>query len=67
MSIIKRRIKSGFREHSTKTTNPSDLFKTLVHQEGYDYLRDIQKEFLEKWEDKRDQRDIVGILNTGAG
>ncbi|WP_449355707.1 DEAD/DEAH box helicase [Virgibacillus natechei] len=67
MSILKRRIKSGINVGATKITNPSDLFKTLIHQEGYDYLRDIQKEFLEKWDDKRSHRDIVGILNTGAG
>jgi len=52
MSILKRRIKSGINVGATKITNPSDLFKTLIHQEGYDYLRDIQKEFLEKWDDK---------------
>lgn len=67
MSILKRRIKSGISVDGPKITKPSDLFRTLIHQEGYDYLRDIQKEFLEKWDDKRDQRDIVGILNTGAG
>jgi hypothetical protein len=30
-------------------------------------LRDIQKEFLQQWHNKRSQRDVVGILNTGAG
>ncbi|WP_432681229.1 DEAD/DEAH box helicase [Bacillus velezensis] len=67
MSVFKNRIKSGSTTKTKKIINPSDLFKSLIHQEGYDYLRDNQKEFLQKWDENRNQRDIIGILNTGAG
>lgn len=67
MSIFKNRIRDGFDNVSQKTIDPTEIFKTLIHQEGYDYLRDIQKEFLQNWHEIRNQRDVVGILNTGAG
>lgn len=67
MSMFKNRIKVGQISGSLKPTDPTEIFKTLIHQEGYDYLRDIQKEFLQQWHHKRSQRDVVGILNTGAG
>ncbi|USK44093.1 DEAD/DEAH box helicase [Cytobacillus oceanisediminis] len=67
MSLFKNRIKGGHSSGSLRPTDPTEIFKTLIHQEGYDYLRDIQKEFLLQWHSKRSQRDVVGILNTGAG
>ncbi|MDA2358404.1 DEAD/DEAH box helicase [Bacillus cereus] len=67
MSLFKKRIKGGNVGHSQRNINPTEIFKTLIHQEGYDYLRDIQKEFLQKWYSNHSQRDVVGILNTGAG
>ncbi|WP_079474036.1 DEAD/DEAH box helicase [Marinococcus halophilus] len=67
MNIFKRKIRSEHTDHTKKIIDPIELFKSLVHQEGYDYLRDIQNEFLQTWHQKRDLKDIVGILNTGAG
>lgn len=67
MSLFKNRIKGGYSSGNIKPIDPSEIFKTLIHQEGYDYLRDIQKEFLQQWQEKRAQKDLVGILNTGAG
>jgi replicative superfamily II helicase len=67
MSRFKERISGGSGIKETRLIDPSEIFKSLVHQEGYEYLRDIQKEFLDKWMQRRDERDIVGKLNTGAG
>jgi DEAD/DEAH box helicase/Helicase C-terminal domain len=67
MSLFKNRIRGGNSGLPQKPTDPTEIFKTLIHQEGYDYLRDIQKDFLKLWHSKRQQRDLVGILNTGAG
>ncbi|WP_176510758.1 DEAD/DEAH box helicase [Bacillus cereus] len=67
MSIFKKRISNSLDFEKANRINPIDLFKHLTPQEGYNYLRDIQKEFLLRWNDIRDQRDIVGKLNTGAG
>ncbi|MBM0067985.1 DEAD/DEAH box helicase [Alkalicoccobacillus gibsonii] len=68
MSLFKKRIQNSKNRVSKNSTNPIDIFKTLIHQEGYDYLRDVQKEFLLKWyEYERSTKDVVGVLNTGAG
>ncbi|MFH0345882.1 DEAD/DEAH box helicase [Bacillus vallismortis] len=67
MSLFKSRIRGGKIDGPQKSTDPTEIFKTLIHKEGYDYLRDIQKDFLKLWNSKRSQKDIVGILNTGAG
>jgi len=68
MSRFTERISGGSnRAKRTVLIDPTEIFKSLVHQEGYEYLRDIQKEFLDKWMERRTERDIVGKLNTGAG
>jgi hypothetical protein len=67
MSLFKNRIRGGNGDGPQKPIDPTEIFKTLIHQEGYDYLRDIQKEFLQRWHQNRAQKDVVGILNTGAG
>lgn len=66
MSIFKNRI-SGRITDNKHIVEPTELFTSLIHQEGYDYLRNVQEEFLKLWHLKRAQRDIVGKLNTGAG
>jgi replicative superfamily II helicase len=49
-------------------TNPKEIFlNELVHEQGYEYLRENQARFLEEWYKNKSQRDVVGILNTGAG
>jgi Superfamily II helicase len=67
MSIFRNRIRGGGGDGPQKPIDPTEIFKTLIHHEGYDYLRDIQKEFLLRWHRDRTQKDVVGILNTGAG
>lgn len=67
MSIFKKRISNSFDFEKANRTDPIELFKHLTPQEGYSYLRDIQREFLVRWDEVRSQRDIVGKLNTGAG
>lgn len=48
--------------------DPKEIFKKeLVHLPGYEYLRDNQATFLAEWYKNKQQRDVVGILNTGAG
>ncbi|NUU61119.1 DEAD/DEAH box helicase [Paenibacillus agri] len=67
MSLFRNRIRGGGGGGPQKPIDPIEIFKTLIHQEGYDYLRDIQSDFLKLWHSKRVDRDVVGILNTGAG
>lgn len=67
MSLFKNRIRGGHVDGPQKSTDPTEIFKTLIHKEGFDYLRDIQKDFLKLWNVQRSQKDVVGILNTGAG
>lgn len=66
MGILDR-VKSGANIEDEKLVSTLDIFDSLIHQEGYSYLRSNQKDFLVSWEKIRDKRDVVGILNTGAG
>lgn len=53
-----------------KTNNPintKEIFYSLNKQSGYEYLREAQGKFLDIWEERKNNRDIVGVLNTGAG
>ena len=54
---------------NTKATsnNPIDIFNYLDKKDGYGYLRTNQSDFLSEWEKRRNERDIVGIMHTGAG
>lgn len=46
---------------------PWEIFDNLVSNKEYGYLRAAQKEFLQEWYEKRKTKDIIGLLNTGAG
>lgn len=46
---------------------PIDIFNYLDKKEGYGYLRQNQSDFLTEWDKRRDERDIVGVMHTGAG
>lgn len=48
-------------------TDPSKLFSALPRPGGYPYLRNVQDEVLKKWHARRNERDIVIKMNTGAG
>lgn len=60
-------VKNSKDSEGPKPISSLDIFDSLIHKEGYGYLRSNQKDFLTAWEKKRDQKDVVGILNTGAG
>jgi replicative superfamily II helicase len=57
----------GQGEPSETPIHPIELFHTLFHQEGYEYMRGVQEEILKEWDEIRPQRDIIGKMNTGAG
>lgn len=59
-----KNVESGMEK---KKTNPIEIFNSLNHKMGYEYLRDIQATFLKEWYLSREERDVVGIANTGSG
>lgn len=68
MSFFEKRMKQYSTVTKENNINPIDLFyKELIQEKGYNFLRDTQTYFLNRWHDKRDDKDIVGILDTGAG
>lgn len=50
-----------------KKVNPIEIFETLNHEIGYEYLREVQATFLKEWWTNKEKQDIVGIVNTGSG
>lgn len=67
MSLLKKKIQRKPQKNHTTVLEPTEIFKYLTPQEGYNYLRDVQKEFLMSWHQRRNERDVIGKLNTGAG
>lgn len=55
--------------HDRETpVEPRELYLSLPDKaKGYGYLRDVQGQVLEAWHDRRDERDLVIKVNTGAG
>jgi len=45
---------------------PSRIFSALPHR-AFPYLRDVQDQVLDRWFERRAQRDVVIKMNTGAG
>lgn len=43
------------------------MFSELKRQPGYGYLRTNQERFLLEWNQRRDEKDLVGLLETGSG
>lgn len=64
---LKDLINNAHKSKATKEIDPIGIFNLSNRQPGYAYLRANQEEFLNKWNDRRGDRDIVGVLNTGAG
>ncbi|HEM4695572.1 TPA: DEAD/DEAH box helicase family protein [Streptococcus suis] len=59
-----------FNRTDTKTdisSNPIQIFNYLDKKDGFGYLRTNQADFLKEWYERRNERDIVGIMHTGAG
>jgi hypothetical protein len=63
MSLDWSRVGAGNREPLLR---PRDIFASLPDRK-WPYLRQEQGEVLEKWFDRRDDRDIVIKQNTGGG
>lgn len=61
------RINQDAHYNKSKIINPIEIYDNLTHKEGYEYLRSNQKDFLERWNANRTDKEVVGVLNTGAG
>lgn len=58
------RVENGSLENETKAWK---IFDLLIHDRGYEYLRSVQKDFLETWYKRRNEKDLIGVLSTGTG
>lgn len=58
---------SSNNHQSAKPTVPSEVFASLNQKPGFDYLRAIQTDFLNQWYERRNEKDLVGVLGTGTG
>lgn len=68
MSIFSQKMKQFAAQSPNKIVNPIDLFyNELIQQKQHDFLRDNQTAFLTAWQARRHERDIIGVMNTGAG
>lgn len=50
-----------------KTINPIEIFDNLDKSPTYGHLRPMQEDFLTSFDERRSERDIIGVLNTGSG
>lgn len=51
-----------------KEPNPREIFNLLPNKDNkYQYLRDVQAEVLDRWFDRRNDKDTVLKMNTGGG
>lgn len=65
MNIFKNKLQKS--ENNKLPINPIELYQTLLHVEGYAYLRGIQEEVLNNWDKVRNERDVLCKMNTGSG
>ena len=49
------------------SSDPIQIFNYLDKKDGFGYLRTNQADFLKEWNERRTERDIVGVMHTGAG
>lgn len=54
-------------EDEEKPIEPDRIFSSLVKDSEYEYLRDVQTEILTEWFQRRNEKDIILKMNTGAG
>lgn len=52
---------------TTRPLHPRQIFAGLNRGPGFGYLRDVQGQVLDKWYDRRTERDLVIKMNTGTG
>ena len=50
-----------------KHIEPDRIFASLIQEPEYEYLRGVQTEILDEWYQRRNDRDIILKMNTGAG
>ena len=52
-----------------KPIEPDRIFSSLVksNEQKYEYLRDVQTEILNEWFPRRNEKDLIIKMNTGAG
>lgn len=68
MGFFDKKIKEYSSVSQGNIINSIEIFKkVLLKQPGYDFLRENQTSFLKQWENQRDERDIIGIMDTGSG
>lgn len=68
MGFFDRKMKEYSAKPKEIITNPIEIFnKSLIQQPGYDFLRGNQTEFLNLWDSRRKDTDIVGLMDTGSG
>lgn len=65
MNIFNKKLKAKASQYLP--INPVELYQTCPYKEGYGYLRGIQEEVLNAWNDRRAERDIICKMNTGSG
>ena len=51
----------------TQVIEPRALFQTLAREKQYEYLRDVQRDVLDEWDTRREEKDLVIKMNTGSG
>ncbi len=54
-------------EKKEQETEPIKLYSTLAKSDKYTYLRGIQEEVLREWHNRRDEKELIIKMNTGAG
>lgn len=47
--------------------SPRDIFASLPKSPGFGYLRDVQGQVLDEWDQRRSGSDLVLKMNTGGG
>lgn len=54
-------------DEEDKHIEPDRIFSSLLKEPEYEYLRGVQIEILDQWFDKRNEKDTILKMNTGAG
>lgn len=56
------------RRERTRPITPRDIFNALpAKSAGFGYLREVQGQVLEQWENRRTEHDLAITMNTGTG
>ena len=58
---------SRLKNSNELSTDPKEIFQELRTDKPYNYLRDVQTEVLEKWQNSENDKDVIIKMNTGSG